>query len=200
MNESYLMSTCAISRTAYYLHIMTGHFLIITNYWSCSAKMGLTLAIILHSRHSTAQMTNHIGSEMHKKICHRIQATEGQILILTDESTSLGCKTTLIVYLERETDKSCEPHFMYLDLIELPNQRANTIMQYPVEMPHRMFTTASGLGATSQAESEYIHLIEQLNVLERDNWPQAQNIPPAFGEVEISEPWNRFGLPTVQCN
>ncbi|KAI4810801.1 hypothetical protein KUCAC02_013731 [Chaenocephalus aceratus] len=55
-------------------------------------------------------------------------------------------------------------------------------------LSHRMFTTASSRGAASQAQSDsdYVHLLAQLKVLERDNWPPAQTMPPGYGEVQRS--------------
>ncbi|KAL3056623.1 hypothetical protein OYC64_019161 [Pagothenia borchgrevinki] len=66
-------------------------------------------------------------------------------------------------------------------------------------LSHRMFTTASSRGAASQAQSDsdYVHLLAQLKVLERDNWPPAQTMPPGYGEVQVSELCQRFRLPTV---
>ncbi|KAK5905048.1 hypothetical protein CesoFtcFv8_006555 [Champsocephalus esox] len=62
-----------------------------------------------------------------------------------------------------------------------------------------MFTTASSRGAASQAQSDsdYVHLLAQLKVLERDNWPPAQTMPSGYGEVQVSELCQRFRLPTV---
>lgn len=130
MNASYLKATCAIFRSVYYLAHNDRPFSDNYGLLELQRENGIDTGIGLHSRYSAAQITDHIGSEMRKKICQRIQAIEGKISVLIDESTSLGCKTTLIVYLKCETDKSCEPHFMFLDLIELPNQRADTIMQH----------------------------------------------------------------------
>lgn len=67
---------------------------------------------------------------MRKKACHTIQAIEGKLSVLIDKSTTLGSMSTLIVYLKCETDKTSDPHFMFLDLIELPNQQADTIVHH----------------------------------------------------------------------
>ncbi|KAI4795670.1 hypothetical protein KUCAC02_029733 [Chaenocephalus aceratus] len=55
-------------------------------------------------------------------------------------------------------------------------------------LSHRMFTAASSRGAASQAQSDsdYVHLLAQLKVLERDNWPPAQTMPPGYGEVQAA--------------
>ena len=84
----------------------------------------------LHSKDSARNITNHIAAEMRKRFCKQIKDIEGKISILIDESTTLADKTTLIVYLKAENNKSLDPEFLFFDLIELPNQRAETIMDH----------------------------------------------------------------------
>ena len=60
-------------------------------------------------------------------MCQHIKEINGKISVPIDESKSLSIKTALIVYLKCESDKEGDPHFMFLDLIELPDQKAATI-------------------------------------------------------------------------
>lgn len=81
----------------------------------------------LKSRFSATEIVKHIAEEMRRKACSRIIQIQGKISILIDESTTVSNKSTLIVYLKCETDKLSYPHFMFLDLVEIADQRAATI-------------------------------------------------------------------------
>ncbi|MGH0170233.1 UNVERIFIED_CONTAM: hypothetical protein FKN15_022472 [Acipenser sinensis] len=65
---------------------------------------------------------------MVKKACERIIHIDGKIAVLIDESTALNGSPALIVHLECETDKTCDPHFMFLVLLELFDQSAESIV------------------------------------------------------------------------
>ncbi|KAK9679705.1 hypothetical protein QE152_g39790 [Popillia japonica] len=58
-----------------------------------------------------------------------IKSISGKISILIDVSTTLSDKSTLIVYLKCETSKDLPPNVLFLDLIELPNQTADSIFE-----------------------------------------------------------------------
>ncbi|KAG7171321.1 General transcription factor IIH subunit 1-like [Homarus americanus] len=79
---------------------------------------------------SATDIIKHIAINMKKKICRHIKQIIGKISVLIDDSTSLSIKTALIVYLKCESDKEGDPHFMFLDLIELPDQKAATIAKH----------------------------------------------------------------------
>lgn len=66
---------------------------------------------------------------MRKKICSHIKEIKGNISIATDEFTTLRNKPTLIVYLKCESSKSSDSHFIFLDLVELPDQNAETVVR-----------------------------------------------------------------------
>ena len=63
-----------------------------------------------------------------------------------------------------------------------------------------MFSTVSLRGAASQApsqsNSDYVQLLTQLKVLERENWSPTQCMPSGYGEVQVSELCQHFRLPT----
>ena len=66
---------------------------------------------------------------MRRKACATVIKNRWKIYILFDESTTYShlLKSTVIVYLKCETDKLSDPHFLFLDLLEIPDQTANTI-------------------------------------------------------------------------
>ncbi|KAK4875078.1 hypothetical protein RN001_011500 [Aquatica leii] len=64
---------------------------------------------------------------MKKKIVKQIQEVNGKISVLIDESSSLGSKSTLIVYLKCEFSKEHLPHYLLLDLVELQDQTSKTV-------------------------------------------------------------------------
>ena len=130
MNASYLKATTVVFRSAYCLAQNDRPFFDNYRLLELQKEKGVDIGTGLHSWYSATQITDHIGSEMRTRICQQIQDIEGKLSILIDESTSLGCKTTLIVYMKCETDKTCDSHLMFLDLIELPDQRAETITQH----------------------------------------------------------------------
>jgi hypothetical protein len=51
------------------------------------------------------------------------------ISVLIDESTTVSNKSTLVVYLKCMSSSAVEPHFMFLQLIELEDQSADTIVK-----------------------------------------------------------------------
>jgi len=64
---------------------------------------------------------------MRLKACAQIQKINGKIYVLIDESTTLTNLSTVIGCLKCETSKSDNPHFLFLDLVELEDQSAATI-------------------------------------------------------------------------
>jgi len=88
MNASKLKATCAVFRSAYYLAQNDRPFLDNYGLLELQHENGVDIGIGLHSRYSASQIVDHISSEMRKKACQRIQAIEGKVSILIDESTS----------------------------------------------------------------------------------------------------------------
>jgi hypothetical protein len=82
----------------------------------------------LRSRYSATEIVTHISQQMKLKACKKIKETGGCISILVDEATTEGNKSVLIVYLKCTAVASGDPHFMLLDLIELNDQLADTII------------------------------------------------------------------------
>jgi hypothetical protein len=84
-------------------------------------------ALGLRSRFSATEMAMHISEQMTKQACQKIVEAGVRIAVLIDESTIASNKSTLIVYLKCMPGLNVEPHFMFLQLLELDDQRAATI-------------------------------------------------------------------------
>lgn len=129
MNDSEICSTSKVFRTAYYIakhdRPYSDHFDLL----KLQEMNGSTIAHGLRSRLSATEIIDHIGIQMKSKICQQILKIQGNLSIIIDESTTLSKMSSLIIYLKCETDKMKDPHFVFLDLIELQDQTANTITE-----------------------------------------------------------------------
>ena len=127
MNESHLKATTAIFRSAYLIakkdRPYSDHF----DNLELQQLNGVDIGHGLHSRYSAAEIIDHVAKDMRKKICKTIIEMGGNISVIIDESTTLSAKTTLIIHLKCETNKNRDPCYLFLDLIELSDQKAETI-------------------------------------------------------------------------
>ncbi|XP_050516420.1 E3 SUMO-protein ligase KIAA1586-like [Diabrotica virgifera virgifera] len=129
MNVSNLESTIKVFRSAYYLAKNDRPFSDYSKLLQLQKMNGVDIGVGLHSRFSATEIIDHISHEMKKRITQQVKSISGKISILIDESTSLSDKSTLIVYLKCETSKDLPPNVLFLDLIELPNQTADSIFE-----------------------------------------------------------------------
>lgn len=106
-NAPHLKATCAILCSAYYLAQNDRPYSDCFGLLELQSGNGVDLVIGLHFHYSVAKIIDHIATEM-EKICQHIKAP-------------------LVVCLKCESDKKDEPHFTCLDLIELPDQKADTM-------------------------------------------------------------------------
>jgi hypothetical protein len=127
MTKSEEDATTKVMRTAYYIAKNDRPYSDHHNLVELQILNGVDMGIGLHSRFSATNIIDHISSQMRQNVCAEIKKIEGKISIAIDESTTLSNLATLIIYLKCETSKDCDPHFMFLDLIELPDQTALTI-------------------------------------------------------------------------
>lgn len=68
--------------------------------------------------------------EMKKRIANQILEEAGILSVLIDESTSLGRKSTLIVYYFKcEVTKKDSAFFLFLDLVKLSDQTSKTVAE-----------------------------------------------------------------------
>lgn len=126
INAKHLETTKTVFRTAYYLvknnRPYSDHFDLL----ELQNINGIDIGVGLHSRTSATEIIDHISDEMKKKVIREIIKISGKISVLIDESTTLGSKSTLIVYLKCEFSKEHSPHFLFLDLIELSELSSQT--------------------------------------------------------------------------
>ncbi len=129
MNKVEIVKTEKVLRTAYFLakedRPYSDHVLLL----ELQEANGLDLGPGLRSRFTATNMIGHIATEMRQSACSHIQKSGGKISVLIDESTTVSNKSALIIYLKCQSEVNGEPHFMFLDLIELEDQSAATICQ-----------------------------------------------------------------------
>ncbi|KAJ8872858.1 hypothetical protein PR048_026474 [Dryococelus australis] len=127
---SLLASTKAIYKSAYYIakndRPYSDHF----GFLELQQLNGVDIGVGLHSRYSAVEIIDHILKEMKCKIIRQILEISGKLSIIFDESTSLGATSTLIVYLKCEVSNELPPYFLFLDLIELPDQKSETVFEH----------------------------------------------------------------------
>lgn len=129
MNLSNLKSTIKVFRSAYCLAKNDRPFSDYSKLLQLQKMNGVDIGVGLHSRFSATEIIDHISDGMKKRITQQVKSISGKISILIDESTTLSDKSTLIVYLKCETSKDLPPNVLFLDLIELPNQTADSIFE-----------------------------------------------------------------------
>lgn len=120
--------TCKALRTAYYLAMNNRPFSDYTGLLDLQKSNGTELGLGLTSRYSAKEMLVHIARDMRMTACQHIKSTGRHIAVLIDEATTISNKSTLIIYLKCTSVPTSEAHFMFLDLVELENQTANTIV------------------------------------------------------------------------
>lgn len=129
MNAAHLVTTKIVFRTAYFIaknnRPCTDHFDLL----QMQKLNGLDIGVGLHSKRIAMEIICHVSDEMKKRVVKQILGVSGKISVLIDESTTLGSKSTLIVYLKCEVCKEDSPHFLFLDLLELSDQTSKTVAE-----------------------------------------------------------------------
>lgn len=129
LNVTHKESTKTVFRSAYYLakndRPYSDHFELL----ELQRLNGVDIGVGLHSRYSATSIIDHVAHEMKVKITSKIKNEGGKISIILDESTSLSSKSVLIVYLKCETSKDKDPETLLLDLVELTDQKSETVFE-----------------------------------------------------------------------
>lgn len=129
LNATHKESTKSVFRSAYYLakndRPYSDHFDLL----ELQRLNGVDIGVGLHSRYSATTIIDHVAQEMKVKITSKIKIEGGKISIMLDESTSLSSKSVVIVYLKCETNKDNDPETLLLDLIELTDQKSETVFE-----------------------------------------------------------------------
>ena len=121
--------TCKSFRTAYHLAKRNRPFSDYQSLLELQELNGANIGTGLRSRYSATEIVTHVSEEMTRRACKRILEIGRCFSVLVDESTTISNKSTLIVYLKCVANDNTEPHFMFLKLLELDDQRATTITQ-----------------------------------------------------------------------
>jgi len=95
-----------------------------------------TFGIGLRSRYSATEVITHVAEEVRKRACKKIIETGFSFSVLIDESTTISNKSTMIVYLKCIVKPDAESSFLFLDLLELTDQKAETITQALLKCLH----------------------------------------------------------------
>ena len=82
---------------------------------------------VLHSKTVAVDLIEHISSHMKKKLLTKIIESRSKINVLADESTRVGDKSNLIVFLRASVDGKAAPINFPLDLVELESLCASHI-------------------------------------------------------------------------
>jgi hypothetical protein len=128
MNVDEEQMTCKAFKTAYYLAVNNRPFTDYNGLLELQKCNGTELGCGLTSRYSAKEILVHISREMRMTACQQIKSTGMHISVLIDEATTTSNKSTMIIYLKCTSVTTSNAHFMFLDLVELENQKADTIV------------------------------------------------------------------------
>jgi len=120
---------CKSFRTAYHLAKRNRPFSDYQSLLELQELNGANIGIGLRSRYSATQIVMHVSEEMRRRACKQVIEIGSCFSVLVDESTTVSNKSTLIVYLKCITNENTEPHLIFLQLLELDDQKATTITQ-----------------------------------------------------------------------
>jgi hypothetical protein len=126
MNVAMYEETNKIFRTVYYISKSNRPFIDHEDLLKLQQLNGINVGTILHSRYSATTITDHLATEMRKRMVKHITASNAKLAVLIDESTSATSKSVLTVHLKADVGND-HPIFMFLDLIELQSQTADVI-------------------------------------------------------------------------
>ena len=128
MTESYMKETEAVFRTAYHMAKKNRPFSDHESLIELQELNGVKMGSILNSRYSATQIIHHVASEMQTKIVSSIIALSTKLAVLIDEASSLSHKPVMTVFVKASIQEE-SPEFIFLELVELENQRADGIEQ-----------------------------------------------------------------------
>ncbi|XP_039618182.1 E3 SUMO-protein ligase KIAA1586-like [Polypterus senegalus] len=128
MTESYMKETEAVFRTAYHLAKRNRPFADHESLMELQELNGIKMGSVLHSCYSATQIIEHVANEMKKKIVSSIIASSSKLAVLVDETSSLNRKAVMTVSVKASFEEN-SPEFIFLELVELENQRADGIAE-----------------------------------------------------------------------
>jgi hypothetical protein len=119
-------TTARVFRTAYFLMKRERPFTDFPHLVDLQQLNSVNMGSVLHSRVTAADICDHIGYEMRKKLVSAIKSSGEKIAIMIDEATTRSQKPTLVICLRVVLNG--QPTSMYLDLIELERADSQTIV------------------------------------------------------------------------
>ena len=127
-------ATCNVFRTAYFVAVNNRPYSDHPELLDLQKLNGVKIGRVLQSNVVCADIVDHIASEMRKKVVEAIVTAAGTsckipISVLVDESTALGQKSCLIIYLRCCLLDNSKPVNFFLDLVELSNATAQGITE-----------------------------------------------------------------------
>jgi len=125
----HLDSTCVVFRTAYYLAKNDRPYVDHSNLLDLQSLNGVNVGRVLQSNVVCADIVDHVADCTKRKLVTEVQENNVTVSILVDESTTLGHKSALIVYMRCSVDRISEPVNFFLDLVELHDVTSDGILQ-----------------------------------------------------------------------
>lgn len=127
--ESAFESTAKVFRTAYDVAKNNRPYTDFESMIDLQKANSCDLGRVLHSKTVCVDIIDHVSSQMKKSLLNKIIETRSKITVMADESTTVGHKSTLIVFLKASVDGVMDPVSFPLDLVELDNLRAGHIKE-----------------------------------------------------------------------
>ena len=125
--QSAFQSTALVFRTAYYVAKNSKPFTDFEKLINLQQANSIDMGRVLHSKTVAVDIIEHISSHMKKKTLTKIIESRSKINVLADESTRVGDKSTLIVFLRASINGKAAPITFPLDLVELESLCASHI-------------------------------------------------------------------------
>ncbi|XP_023820933.1 E3 SUMO-protein ligase KIAA1586-like isoform X1 [Oryzias latipes] len=112
-------TTARVFRTAYYVAKYNKPFTDFESLIDLQETNLINMGRVLHSKTVCVDIVDHVASQMKKEIMTKIIQNRSKITVLADESTNVGNKSTLIVFVKASVDGAMEPISFPLDLVDL---------------------------------------------------------------------------------
>uniref|UniRef100_A0A3Q1CEZ2 Uncharacterized protein n=1 Tax=Amphiprion ocellaris TaxID=80972 RepID=A0A3Q1CEZ2_AMPOC len=154
-------TTARVFRTAYYVAKSNKPFTDFESLIDLQEANSMNLGHVLHSKTVCVDIVDHVASQMKNEILKKIIKNKSKITILADESTTVGNKSTLIVFLKASVDGAMEPIAFPLELVELDS--LNELIGFCSDGASVMLGVKSGVGKLLKDDFPSIVLWHCLN-------------------------------------
>uniref|UniRef100_A0A3P9KAD0 DUF4371 domain-containing protein n=1 Tax=Oryzias latipes TaxID=8090 RepID=A0A3P9KAD0_ORYLA len=112
-------TTARVFGTAYYVAKYNKPFTDFESLIDRQETNAINMGRVLHSKTVCVDIVDHVASQMKKEIMTKIIQNRSKITVLADESTNVGNKSMLIVFVKASVDGAMEPTAFPLDLVDL---------------------------------------------------------------------------------